>query len=255
MRPRLAAACLLASALASAGCGRSGTGGPGVAGPVTTPSPPPSVDPVPLAAPPRPRSGETLGARLHGRTALRSAPSALARVLARQEPRTRFGSRTVLAVVRQRPGWLGVLSPLLGNRRVGWIRLGDAELLRETWSIRVDLSRRRATLRHQGRRYWSFPVAVGAPGTETPTGTFGVTDRLRTGGPGSGYGCCVLALSGHQPDVPQDWPGGDRIAIHGTSAPRTVGTAASHGCLRAGDEAMRILMRRIPLGTQVVIRD
>lgn len=175
-------------------------------------------------------------------------------MLARVRPRTEFGSAAVLAVVRVRGRWLGVLSPSLPNGRFGWVRADRVRLLRETWRIRVDLSQRRAVLLHQGRRYAAFPVAVGMPAYATPTGTFGVTDRLSTGRPGSTYGCCVLALSGRQPNVPQDWPGGDRLAIHGTNEPASVGTAASRGCLRASARTMRMLIAKVPLGTQVVIR-
>lgn len=175
-------------------------------------------------------------------------------MVAHARRRTEFGSATVFAVGRVRGKWLGVLSPSLPNGRVGWVRADRVKLLRETWRIRVDLSQRRGVLLHQGRRYAAFPVAVGTPTYSTPTGTFGVTDRLSTGGPGSPYGCCVLALTGHQPNVPQDWPGGDRIAIHGTNDPASVGTAASHGCLRASERTMRLLIAKVPLGTQVVIR-
>ncbi len=140
------------------------------------------------------------------------------------------------------------------NGRAGWIRAADARVLRETWRLVVDRSERRLTLLHRGRVRARFAVAVGAPATPTPLGRFGVTDRLRTGGAGSPYGCCVLALSGRQDDVPQGWPGGDRLAIHGTNDPSSVGRAASHGCLRASREALRTLMARVPLGTLVEVR-
>lgn len=38
----------------------------------------------------------------------------------------------------------------------------------------------------------------------------------------SPYGCCVLALTGRQPNVPQGWKGGNRLAIHGTPNVRTL---------------------------------
>jgi lipoprotein-anchoring transpeptidase ErfK/SrfK len=159
-----------------------------------------------------------------------------------------------MAVIRQRGHWLGVASERLPNGNLGRVRRNEVTLLRELWRIDVDLSERRAMLTRKGKRQTSFPVAIGAPDTPTPPGRYGVTDRLSTGGAGSPYGCCVLALSGHQPDVPQDWPGGDRLAIHGTSAPETIGQAASHGCLRASEKTMRLLIAKVPLGTQVVIR-
>src|SRR5206468_2972944 len=97
----------------------------------------------------------------------------------------------------------------------------------------------------------SVPVAVGTPATPTPTGTFGVTDRLRMSG--TTYGCCALALSGNQPYITQGWGGGTRLAIHGTSSAGSIGTPASHGCLRASERAMRRLLAVIPLGTTVRI--
>jgi lipoprotein-anchoring transpeptidase ErfK/SrfK len=67
------------------------------------------------------------------------------------------------------------------------------------------------------------------------------------------YGCCLLALSGHQPIVRPGWAGGARIAIHGSPS-QLVGEAASAGCLRARNEDLRYLMKRIVLGTPVRIR-
>ena len=66
--------------------------------------------------------------------------------------------------------------------------------------------------------------------------------------------CCAVALSGHQTKLVPGWPGGDRLAIHGTPNPETVGTEASLGCMRAYDADIRALMRRVPLGAPVFIR-
>jgi lipoprotein-anchoring transpeptidase ErfK/SrfK len=98
-------------------------------------------------------------------------------------------------------------------------------------------------------------VAVGRPGSETPTGRFAVTDKLRGAGYGPYYGCCILALNAHQPKLPAGWQGGNRIAIHGTNSPGTIGSPASAGCLRAADSDLEVLMRRVPLGTPVFIRN
>jgi lipoprotein-anchoring transpeptidase ErfK/SrfK len=98
-----------------------------------------------------------------------------------------------------------------------------------------------------------FPVTVGGPGSPTPPGRYSVTDGLTTEGEHSRYyGCCVLALSGHQTNLPLGWLGGDRMAIHGTTG--GVGGAESAGCLRAGDADMTFLFRRVPLGTPVLVR-
>lgn len=244
----------LAAALVLAGCGSDGGDGPRAKADLR-PSPAVSAPSPPTAAAPvvRPRPGETLGARIVRRTAVLARPSSGSRVLFRVGRRTEFDSPSVMAVMRQRGRWLGVAWPDLPNGAVGWVRQDQVELLRELWRIDVDLSDRRAILRRKGMRVRSFPVAIGAPGTSTPPGRYGVTDRLTTGDAGSTYGCCVLALSGRQPNVRQDWPGGDRLAIHGTNAPASIGQATSAGCPRASEEAMRLLIAKVPLGTQVVI--
>lgn len=196
--------------------------------------------------------GRYLVATVTRRTALRSRPGG--RVLARLGRRTEFGSDRVLGVVRRRDGWLGVTASELRNGRVGWVREDVVRLSGTDWSIRVDRSRRLLRLLRGDRVVRSFRVAVGRPGNETPLGRFAVTDRLRTGDPASPYGCCAVALSGHQPKLVPGWPGGDRLAIHGTPQEETVGRAASLGCLRASSQDIRALMRRVPLGAPVFVR-
>jgi hypothetical protein len=203
---------------------------------------------APAAVPPPPRP---LAARLNRPAALLATPGGLP--LARLGLRTEFGSRTVLAVVRRRGRWLAVRAAQAGNGRVGWIRADGATLLSEPRSLEVDLSQRRLRVRTDGRVTGVYAVAVGKPATPTPTGRFAVTDRIRMPG-GSPYGCCALALTARQRDLPQGWGGGDRIAIHGTNATGSVGLAASLGCLRASRPTMEKLMRTIPLGAPVVIR-
>jgi lipoprotein-anchoring transpeptidase ErfK/SrfK len=109
-------------------------------------------------------------------------------------------------------------------------------------------------VRHGGRLLRRMPIAVGRPQTPTPLGRYAVTDRLRTGRPDSPYGCCALALSGHQTKLLPGWPGGDRLAIHATPSLWTVGKAASLGCMRARPGDIRRLMRKVPAGTPVFVR-
>jgi lipoprotein-anchoring transpeptidase ErfK/SrfK len=81
-----------------------------------------------------------------------------------------------------------------------------------------------------------------------------VTDKFSGSRYGPYYGCCIVALSAHQPNLPAGWTGGDRIAIHGTNAPWTIGVPSSAGCPHARDADLRVLMRRVPLGAPVFIR-
>jgi L,D-transpeptidase catalytic domain len=169
--------------------------------------------------------------------------------------RTEFGSDRSFWIARRRGNWLGVPTEVFRDGRLAWI-WADTSSLRVSvtpYRIDADVSERELRL-FQGRRVVErFPVTVGGPGSPTPPGRYSVTDGLTTRGALTRYyGCCVLALSGHQSNLPADWIGGDRIAIHGTAG--GIGAAASAGCLRAGDADMVALFRRVPLGTPVLIR-
>jgi len=223
----------------------------------TAPPPAPGASAAPTGGvPPQqvvlPR-GDRLTVNLRRATALRVAPGG--RVVARLAAKTQFGSPTVLAVVAKRPGWYGVLSPQIPNGRVGWISARAALVgYANGFSVHASLGHRQVVVRRDGKVLARFPVAIGRPGNGTPPGTYAVTDKLRTGDPAtSPYGCCILALSGHQVNVPQDWGGGDRLAIHSTDAPATIGEAASLGCLRAPETVMKLLVQVVPLGTVVKI--
>ena len=201
-------------------------------------------------AAPRPRRL----AVVRGSVALREKPGG--RAVVRVGSTTEFGSPRVLAVAARRGDWLGVVATERPNNRLGWVHRDSPALrLRRTGlSLHADLSGRTLTLRKDGRRVHRLTVAIGRPGSETPTGRFAVTDKLSGSSYGPYYGCCILALSGHQPKTPPGWTGGSRLAIHGTDAPSTIGMAASAGCLRASDADLRTLMAKVPLGTTVFIR-
>jgi lipoprotein-anchoring transpeptidase ErfK/SrfK len=186
--------------------------------------------------------------------AVRARPGG--RVIGRLDARTEFGSPQVLGAVRTEGRWLGVASTARTDGRLGWVD-GRSSALRPAPArveIRADLSRRRIELRRGDEVLDRVRVSVGRPGSTTPTGRFTITDKLDGEKLSPYYGCCVLALSGTQPNLPAGWTGGDRLAIHGTNDPGSIGEASSAGCLRAGDADVRRLMRRVPLGTPVEIR-
>ena len=122
-----------------------------------------------------------------------------------------------------------------------------------TW-VKADLSRRTVTLLRGRRAVATFRAAIGAPSTPTPTGRFSVTDLVATGDPYGPFGWYAFGLSGHQPNLPAGWGGGDQLAIHGTNAPSSIGTAASAGCLRVSAAALSVLKAQLRLGTPVVIQ-
>src|SRR3954452_4361545 len=219
-----------------------------------TPAPAPVRVPTrefkPLPAPPK-VSYSVL--RVRGTVKLRSKPGG--RVLASVGSTTQFGSPTTLTVAAQKAGWVGVTSTDLPNGKLGWVKAnkGLQDARRTRLSIRIDLSRKRLELVDGRRLVRTATVGIGRPGSPTPTGRFSITDKLGGASYGPYYGCCILALSGHQTNTPAGWRGGDRLAIHGTNDPGSIGVPSSAGCLHADAEDLKVLMRRVPLGTPVFI--
>ena len=187
--------------------------------------------------------------------ALRDQP--FGRVVARVGALTRFGSHRALGVVSSRKGrWLAVTEAGVGGNRVVWVdaRARGLRYSRTRLQLEVDLSERTLTLRRDRAVLRRVSVGVGAFDSPTPTGRFAVTDKLDGRKFSTAYGCCILALSAIQPQLPAGWSGGNRVAIHGTLSANDFGRAVSAGCVHARDGDLRYLMRVVPLGTPVVIR-
>ncbi len=187
--------------------------------------------------------------------ALRSRP--FGRVLARVGAKTPFGSQRALSVVATRHGrWLAVTEAGVGNNRVVWVdaKSGGLRYARTSFELDVDLSARTLTVRRNGAAVRRLSIGVGRAGSPTPTGAFAVTDKLNGRSYSAAYGCCILALSATQPNLPAGWSGGNRIAIHGTLSSSDFGRAVSAGCVHANDSDLHYLMHTLPLGTPVVIR-
>jgi hypothetical protein len=187
--------------------------------------------------------------------ALHSRP--FGRVLARVGPTTAFGSRRALGIVTtQRGRWLGVTEAGVGGNRPVWVdaRAGGIRYARTRFELVVDLSNRTLVVLRDHSIVRRLRVGVGRPGSPTPTGRFAVTDKLNGYAYSAVYGCCILALSAIQPNLPAGWTGGNRIAIHWTPSPSDFGNAVSAGCVHASDSDLRYLMRIARLGTPVVIR-
>jgi hypothetical protein len=192
-------------------------------------------------------------------TAFTSGPTTLyrepgGRVRIRLSARTEWGSPRIFGVVRHRGDWVAVQAPELGNGELAWMPANRARIDCVRWSMHVDLSRRRLSVERNGTTVRRFEIAIGRSGNPTPRGRFSVTDKLRVTDPGSPYGCCVLALSGHQTRLPASWPGGDRLAVHATRDLSSIGKAASLGCMRVTSSQARWLIRTIPLGAPVFVK-
>jgi lipoprotein-anchoring transpeptidase ErfK/SrfK len=159
--------------------------------------------------------------------------------------RTEFGSPQTLTVVRERGNWLGVVSSTVANGQIGWVKRSGLRYRHVSIKLEADLSRRTLTAKRGNAVLRRIRIDIGAAGSRTPVGRYAVTDKLPGGRFSPVYGCCILALSGHQ--------GSRRLAIHGTPSGTVPGHANSEGCLHARTADLRYLMRVTPLGTPVFV--
>lgn len=206
---------------------------------------------TPQPGSPIPPGPGALVAQILKPTAMLSSPGG--GEIAKAGTRSGFGSPDLVLVAKVSRSWLGVVSTLAGNNRLGWIPLSATRLSRVAYEIKVSLSARRLSVLDAGRVVKRYTVAVGRPSAPTPTGRFAVTDKLATGDPTGPYGCCILALSAVSPHAIQGWAGGNRIAIHSTPETSSIGLPVSHGCMRLTLAEGRWLLYHIPLGTPTVI--
>ena len=148
--------------------------------------------------------------------------------------------------------WLHIRVPKRPNGRTGWV-LGDAlstpRVVRT--KLLIDRGRLRATLYRDGRRIWTSPIGVGKQGTPTPAGRFLIRERLRGLRGGGSYGPWAFGTSAYS--VLSDWPGGGVVGIHGTNEPQLIPGRPSHGCIRVPNDRIKVLARRMPVGTPVQI--
>jgi lipoprotein-anchoring transpeptidase ErfK/SrfK len=198
-----------------------------------------------------PAGAGALVAHLVRPTQMRTAPGG--RVLANLGLKTGFGSQQFMLVASTKPSWLGVVSPVAGNGKLGWIPQSATSLTRVTLELRVSLGAHSLTISDNHRVLATYIVATGKPSAPTPTGRFAVTDRLQTGSATGPYGCCILALSALSPHPIENWGGGNRIAIHSTPDVSSIGHSVTHGCVRVDLAEGRWLLSHVPLATPTYI--
>lgn len=166
---------------------------------------------------------------------------------------------TVLGVTAVRtnrrcdPSWYRVQLAVVPNGTTGWVPAHAIHVYRVTSRIVVTLSSRSLALYRRGTRVFRTRIAIGAPATPTPTGRFFVNERYVLTNPNGPFGVAALGISAHS-NVLRDWAEGGPIALHGTNEPSSLGSAASHGCIRMDNSIMRRLLALSPAGTPVLIR-
>ncbi len=128
--------------------------------------------------------------------------------------------------------------------------------------VTVDRGGFRLRLFKRLRHDRSYPIAVGAAGFDTPTGLFRINSRqvnpawTAPNRPWAGS-YAGRTVPGGAPDNPLKarWLGvAAGVGIHGTGEPWSIGSRASHGCIRMHVSDVIDLYPRVPLGSPVLIR-
>ena len=154
--------------------------------------------------------------------------------------------------VDKRRGWVKVQLPGRPNRSTGWVRRRSVRITTTPYRIVIKRRAKRLILFKDGRVAKRVRIAVGNALTPTPSGTYYVTDLIRSKDPF--YGPYALGLSAHSPVLTSYAGGNGQLAIHGTNKPSSIGREVSKGCIRVHNGVVRRLAKIIPLGTPVVIR-
>jgi len=166
---------------------------------------------------------------------------------------TLFGVVGVVHAVDCSPLWYRVELPIKPNGSKGYVRATSLQVVTVKSRIVVDVSERQLTVYEAGAVRLTAAVAVGSPGTPTPTGTYYVNQRLvptDTSGP---FGPGAVGISAFS-NVLTGWTQGGPIAIHGTNEPWSIGRAVSNGCIRLPNATLERVFDLALAGTPVIIR-
>jgi lipoprotein-anchoring transpeptidase ErfK/SrfK len=116
----------------------------------------------------------------------------------------------------------------------------------------VSIPDRKLAVIDDGNVVATFSVAVGAEVSPSPTGEFQIVSRVSNP---TYYRPGTVIPSGKDNPVGTRWVGLSQkgYGIHGTNAPRSVGHAASHGCIRLRNRDMERLFTMLRVGDVVEI--
>jgi len=119
--------------------------------------------------------------------------------------------------------------------------------------VLVSIPDRQLAVISDGELVAKFPVAVGTAESPSPTGEFRIVSRVTNP---TYYRPGTVIPSGKDNPVGTRWIGLSQkgYGIHGTNVPRSIGHAASHGCIRLTNRDVERLFSMLRVGDVVQIR-
>jgi lipoprotein-anchoring transpeptidase ErfK/SrfK len=127
--------------------------------------------------------------------------------------------------------------------------------------LAVDRGNFRISLFKRLKKVKVYPIAVGQAGLETPAGLYKIQNKAINPAwtvPNSPWAGSLAGqvIPGGTPQNPLKarWLGvADGVGVHGTDARGSIGTNASHGCIRMLIEDVEQLYDEVPIGTPIYI--
>jgi lipoprotein-anchoring transpeptidase ErfK/SrfK len=138
---------------------------------------------------------------------------------------------------------------------------GDKLASRYPVVLTVDRGGFRISVFKRLKRVQTFPIAVGQAGLETPAGLYKIQNKTTNPAwhvPNSDWAGSLAGqvIPGGAPNNPLKarWLGVyDGVGVHGTDARGSIGSNASHGCIRMLVEDVVKLYDEVPVGTPIFI--
>lgn len=157
------------------------------------------------------------------------------------------------------PRFLGPELPSLGAASL-YLPLKQPSPASSSYDTRlvIKLSDRRVYVYRGNHLQASYPIAIGKPGWETPTGTFEVMQMQREPAWQNPLTGKIIPPGADNP-LGARWigfwtDGRNFIGFHGTPEEHSVGQAVSHGCLRMRKKDVLALYTQVSIGTPVTVQ-
>jgi lipoprotein-anchoring transpeptidase ErfK/SrfK len=126
-------------------------------------------------------------------------------------------------------------------------------------SLVLKLKEKRVYVYRGDKLLKKYPVAIGKKGRETPTGEWQVMEKIKNPA-WTSFKTGEVFSPGRENPLGSRWigfwtDGKDMIGFHGTANIKSIGTAASNGCVRMYNRHVKALYPLVKVGTTVKVVD
>jgi lipoprotein-anchoring transpeptidase ErfK/SrfK len=127
----------------------------------------------------------------------------------------------------------------------------------EVVSLVLKLKEKRVYVYRGDKLLKRYPVAIGKKGWETPTGEWQVMEKIKNPA-WTSFKTGEVFPAGVENPLGSRWigfwtDGQDVIGFHGTPDIKSIGTAASHGCVRMRNRDVKAMFPLVKVGTTVKV--